>query len=117
MAKLPLDDNANVSPIVSYNEPAHRSVQISGGAENITADLVVADRMTILVQSLSTNTASVYIGFDDTVTAAHNAGTGGYELTVGNSITFDLAPSTQTKLRDIYAIVASGTQELRILEI
>lgn len=117
MSKLPRDDNGVVSTLISYNEPVHRSVQISGAAANLTADLLVDNRVSILIQSLSTNTDLVYIGFDDTVTAAHNGGTGGYELPVGQSISFDLAPTSQSKLRDVYAIAASGTQELRIMEI
>ena len=117
MSTLPTDDNYAISQQVSFNEPVGYSVQISGGAENITADVKVANRMTILVQSLSTNTDVVYLGFADTVTAAHNGGTGGIELSQGNGISLDLAPTSQGKLRNIYAIVGSGTQELRIMEI
>jgi hypothetical protein len=117
MAQLPRDDNANVSPIVSFNEPVHRSVEISGAATNITADLLVENRMSIMIQADPANTENVYIGFDNTVTSAHNSGTGGYCLTAGNSISIDLAPTTQSKLRDIYAIPVSGTQRLNILEV
>lgn len=117
MSNLPIDDNSNVSQIVSYNEPDHHSVDVGTSATNLTSEVNVKNRMSILVQSVSTNTAAVYIGFDNTVTTSHNGGTGGYELAVGQSISFDLAQSTQSQLRDIYAIAASGTQNLRILEV
>jgi hypothetical protein len=117
MAHISLDDNDQVSPIVSYNEPVHRSVQISGAAVNLTELFPVANRMTIVITALKTNTDDVFLGFSDEVTAAHGAGTGGQPLAPGSSVSVDLAPTSQGKFRDVYAIVGSGTQELRIWEL
>ena len=117
MAHISLDDNDQISPIVSYNEPVHRSVQISGTAKNLTELFPVANRMTIVVHALKTNTADIFLGFNDDVTAAHGTGTGGMPLTPGEKVSIDLAPTSQGKFRDVYAIVGSGTQELRIWEL
>jgi hypothetical protein len=117
MSNLLRDDNGSVSQVVSFAEPAHRSVQISGSAVNLTVVRPVANRTTIVIHALASNTADVFIGFDDTVTALHNGGTGGIPLGAGTSVSIDIAPSSYDVLRDVYAIVGSGTQELRIWEL
>jgi hypothetical protein len=71
-----------------------------------TATLVLAasrhPERSVLIQSLSTNTLTVYIGGSDVTTA------NGIELLVGKSMSLDVTGA-------IYAIRGASNQELRVL--
>lgn len=119
MAKLNLDDNFNVSESVSFNRPIHYSQVIGATAVEVKSPITGAqlpDRGFILIQALSTNNAPIYVGHDDTVTAAENSGTGGYELQPGSEIAIGLSNSSFNISREVWVISTGAGQEIRVLE-
>lgn len=118
-ATLNLDDNSRPSENVSFNSPKHFSQVIGTSAvevKNPVTNDALSKRGYVLIQALSTNSGTVFIGHDNTVTAADNSGTGGYELAPGAEISMGLSVSSFDTLREIWAIASSAGQEIRVLE-
>lgn len=65
----------------------------------------LAGRTAIIIQN--EGTASVYVGFDNTVTAAN-----GLKISKSSSLSLDV-----TAVADIWMIAASGSQDIRFLEV
>ena len=102
------DNNRNLSQVVSFGNPAVESVSV--GATAVQLDVLsVPTRIVIEIQSIAANTDKIYIGFSNTVTVAN-----GRELQSGREVTYDLGFGTGRKL---WAIAASGTQDIRVTQI
>lgn len=126
MAKLSKDDNLKDSFQTSFNTPIHYS-QVIGTSNSKVAnpDATVSvndgkgtsnNRLSITIKAHPNNSGTIFVGHTNAVTVAENSGTGGYPLAAGESIGMDLAETSGTLLRDIYAISDAAGQEIRVLE-
>lgn len=121
MAKLPRDDNNDLSYAVSYNRPIHYGLTVGTSAVQVTSPRSdpyksLTHRTSVLIQSHPDNTGKIAIGFDNSVIV----GTGdeaGFILDPGDSHSVDLAASSQGTQREVFLISDTAAQDIRVQEV
>lgn len=102
---------ADASPptqaVADFFNSSLRVTKVSVGTSSASLGTPLAGRRRVMIQNIkSSNTASIYI--ESTGAAAT---TDDWEIPLGTTLTLDVGPGVT-----IYAISASGTQDIRVLE-
>ncbi len=105
---MSLYENKKATPVLEvFQNLAHQTISVGTTAVKLPATELI-DRKSIIIQNKMA-AKNVYLG--TSVVTADDAATGGYKLRSNSEIQINL------NNHDIYAIVASGTANVAILEL